>query len=258
MTMSFETINCIARFDSLGVQAYNYPAIEHFLDNHANNHEPDGMTEAILPYNDGGVVARSHLTIEGKILQGISLENVMVRHIIMMNTWFTRESFHRRMIPYVRLISAMILQHKCLPPESLWVTKPLEEFSLATVKKNWKIHVKHSGSKYLVTNALGHKYEFVDPNAQLGAEEDVEMVDEEDETKPACPRGPKQRYMRPHRELNADVASFVNFRRVLSYQDFNRGQHAVFDNISAGIGEGREYDRRRQKWEERHGAQMQE
>ncbi|KAJ0761300.1 hypothetical protein HanOQP8_Chr04g0148241 [Helianthus annuus] len=138
MTMSFETINCIARFDSLGVQAYAYPAIEHFLDNHANSFDPDKMIEAILPYNDGGAAARNQITVEGRILQGISLENVLVRfddrggvrasdyrvvhsllygtptlswrHIIMMNTWFTRESFQRRMIPYVCLISAMILQ----------------------------------------------------------------------------------------------------------------------------------------------------
>ncbi|MFS7920263.1 hypothetical protein Hanom_Chr03g00222431 [Helianthus anomalus] len=79
MKMSFKTITCIARFDSLGVQAYNYPTIEHFLDNHANIHDPDGMTEAILPYIDEGMAARSHLTVEGKILQGISLENFMVR-----------------------------------------------------------------------------------------------------------------------------------------------------------------------------------
>ncbi|MFS8034286.1 hypothetical protein Hanom_Chr17g01579381 [Helianthus anomalus] len=84
------------------------------------------------------------------------------------------------------------------------------------------------------------------------------MVDKEDETELAGPLGPKQRYMRPHRELNADVASFVNFRQVPSYRDFNRGQQAVFDNIFAGIGEGRKYDRRRQNWEEAHGAQMQE
>ncbi|MFS7935412.1 hypothetical protein Hanom_Chr05g00403141 [Helianthus anomalus] len=213
------------------------------------------MTASILPYNDGGVAARSHLTVKGKILQGISLENVMVRfgdrggvkasdcrvlhsllygtptlswrHIIMMNTWFTQESFHRRMIPYVRLISAMILQQNCLPPESFWVSKPLEEFSLATINKNWKIHVKLSGSKYVVTDALGHRYEFVDPDAQQGAEED--------ETEPAGPRGPKQRYMRSHRELNAEVESFVNFRRVASYKDFNRGKEEVFDNVYTGI-----------------------
>ncbi|MFS7890433.1 hypothetical protein Hanom_Chr00s022688g01761951 [Helianthus anomalus] len=51
----------------------------------------------------------------------------------------------------------------------------------------------------------------------------MEMVDEEDETEPASPRGLKQRYMRPHGELNVDVASFVNFRRIPSYRDFNRG-----------------------------------
>ncbi|KAF5768120.1 hypothetical protein HanRHA438_Chr14g0643681 [Helianthus annuus] len=171
------------------------------------------------------------------------------RHIIMMNTWFTRESFHRRMLPYVRLISAMILQQNYLPPESLWVSELVEEFNLATIKKIWKIHVKLSGSKHLVTDALGHKHEFVDPDAQQGAEEDVEMVDEEDETELAGPWGPKQRYMRPHRELNADMASFVNFRWVPSYRDFNWGQQAMFDNISAGIGEGREYEKRRKNWD---------
>ncbi|KAF5781922.1 hypothetical protein HanRHA438_Chr11g0502291 [Helianthus annuus] len=158
------------------------------------------MIEAILPYNTGGAAARNQMTVEGKILQGISLENVLVRfgdrggvrasdcrvvhsllyetptlswrHIIMMNTWFTRESFHMRMIPYVRLISAMILQKNCLPPESLWVSKPLKEFSLATLRKNWKIHVKLSGNKYVVTDGLGHSYEFVDLHAQQGDEED--------------------------------------------------------------------------------------
>ncbi|MFS7999856.1 hypothetical protein Hanom_Chr12g01171531 [Helianthus anomalus] len=143
MTMSFETINCIARFDSLGVQAYDYPTIEHFFDNKANDYDPDGMTEAVFPYNDRGVAAKSHLTIEGKIFKAFPLRTLWFgleiggvrasdcivihalvygtptlswRHIIMMNTWITRESFHMRMIPYVRLISAMILQQNCLPP----------------------------------------------------------------------------------------------------------------------------------------------
>ncbi|MFS7930008.1 hypothetical protein Hanom_Chr04g00339101 [Helianthus anomalus] len=206
------------------------------------------MVESVLPYNDGGVAAKRHLTVEGKIIEGISLENVMVRfedrgrvrasncrvihalvyrtptlswrHIIMMNTWITRESFHRRMISY-----------------SLWVSKPVEEFNLATIKRNWKIQVQLFGSKYLVTDELGHKYEFIDPDAQQGAGKDVEMVDEEDETEPTGPRGQKQRYMRPHRELNANVASFVNFRRVPAYRNFTRWQQKVFDNIFAGIRE---------------------
>ncbi|MFS7996800.1 hypothetical protein Hanom_Chr12g01134061 [Helianthus anomalus] len=152
--------------------------MEHFFDNKANDHDQEGMIESVFPYNDGGVAAKSHLMVEGKTIQGISLENDMVRfgdrgkvrasdcrvihalvygkptsswrHIIMMNTWITRESCHRRMIPYVRLISAMILQQNCLPPESLWVSKPVEEFQLETIKRNWKIQVQHFGSKYSV------------------------------------------------------------------------------------------------------------
>ncbi|KAF5813495.1 hypothetical protein HanXRQr2_Chr03g0099131 [Helianthus annuus] len=152
MIMSFETINCIALFDSIGVQAYGYLTMEHFFNNKANDYDPDGMTEAVLPYNNVGVAAKSYLMVEGKILQGISLENVMVqfgdrgkvrasdcrvihalvygiptlswRHIIMMNTWITRESCHRRMIPYVRLISAMILQQNYLPPSRFGCLSP--------------------------------------------------------------------------------------------------------------------------------------
>ncbi|KAJ0699743.1 hypothetical protein HanOQP8_Chr10g0359491 [Helianthus annuus] len=146
---------------------------------------------------------------------------------------------------------------KLSTPESLWVSKPVEEFNLATIKRNWKILMQLFGSKYSVTDELGHKYELIDPNAPQGATKDVEMADEEDEDEPAGPRGPKQRYMRPHRELNANVARFVNFRRVPSYRNFNCGQQQVFDNISAGIGEGRECVARRKNWEETHQAQLQ-
>ncbi|MFS7994703.1 hypothetical protein Hanom_Chr12g01109171 [Helianthus anomalus] len=84
----------------------------------------------------------------------------------MMNTWITRDASQRRFIPYARLISAMIVQQNCLPPESLWVSKPLEEFNIASLKKNWKIDVNLAGNKYVVTDKLGHKYEFLNPDAQ--------------------------------------------------------------------------------------------
>ncbi|KAF5823513.1 hypothetical protein HanXRQr2_Chr01g0039151 [Helianthus annuus] len=64
--------------------------------------------------------------------------------------------------------------------------------------------------------------------------------------------------MRPHREINADVAGFVTMRRVPSYKNFNRGQQELYDNVSACIGEGREYNRRRETWEGSHGSAMQE
>ncbi|KAJ0616231.1 hypothetical protein HanOQP8_Chr02g0076711 [Helianthus annuus] len=144
---SFETMNYIAYFDSLGINAYDYYSTDKFLDNKMNTDDPEGMTRSVFPLSDGRVALRSHLSVEGKILQGISLENIMARFgdrgkvkgpdcwvlhalmfgspvlswhlIVMMNTWDTREVCNRRMIPYIRLISAMILQQNSLPPESL-------------------------------------------------------------------------------------------------------------------------------------------
>ncbi|MFS7997435.1 hypothetical protein Hanom_Chr12g01141741 [Helianthus anomalus] len=195
------------------------------------------------------VMLFEHMNAISRILQGISLENVMVRfgdrgkvkapdcrvlhsllywsprlswrQIEMTNIWDTRESCTRNMISYVRLLSAMILQQNVLPAESLWATRRLR-------------------SKYLVICA-----------------EDEETVEEEDETEPAGPRGQKKRYMRPHRELSEDVARFVTCRRVPSYQNFNRGQQEVFDNVSVVMGEGREYEARRRNGEQEPQAQLQ-
>ncbi|MFS8022464.1 hypothetical protein Hanom_Chr16g01439751 [Helianthus anomalus] len=86
-------------------------------------------------------------------------------HIIIMNTWDTQESCTRSMIPYARLISAMILQQNCLPPESLWISRPVEEFNLASMKRHWKTQVQVDGHKYTETDDVGRKYEFIDLNA---------------------------------------------------------------------------------------------
>ncbi|MFS7997784.1 hypothetical protein Hanom_Chr12g01145991 [Helianthus anomalus] len=111
-----------------------------------------------LPFHDRGVCEQKHLSLEGKILQNISLENMLIRlgdrgkvrtwdcrvihsllygvpkllwrHIMMMNIWDTRESYFRKMIPYVQLINTMIVLQNRLPGESLWVKKPLEDFEL--------------------------------------------------------------------------------------------------------------------------------
>ncbi|MFS8022465.1 hypothetical protein Hanom_Chr16g01439761 [Helianthus anomalus] len=79
MTMSFETMNCITRFDSIGVQAYDDPTMDRFFDNKANEEDPEGIIESVLVYSDGGAAMKSQLIVEGKILEGISLKNIMVR-----------------------------------------------------------------------------------------------------------------------------------------------------------------------------------
>ncbi|MFS7948214.1 hypothetical protein Hanom_Chr06g00557331 [Helianthus anomalus] len=181
-----------------------------YFDNKTNMDDPEGMIRSVLPYSDGGAPLKSHLSVEGKILQGISLENIMerfgdhgkvkapdcrvihallfgsptlsCRHIVMMNTWDTREVCTRRIIPYARWISAMTLH-------------------LASRKRHWKIQVQVYGHQYTVTNDLGHKYQFTDPSAAQEAVGDEEMLDEEDDDEPASPRGPRQRYYRPHQEI---------------------------------------------------------
>ncbi|KAM0043380.1 hypothetical protein Hdeb2414_s0010g00340601 [Helianthus debilis subsp. tardiflorus] len=159
---------------------------------------------------------------------------------------------HKKMIPYVRLISAMILQQNALPQESdLWVSKPIDQFNVTSMKRHWKIMVKLFGHLHTVEDEQGNNYNF--STAEEGAH-DEEMVDEVDETEPAGPSRPRQRCRRPTREISAAVANFANRRRVPSYRDFNCGQQAVFDNVSAGIGEGREYEARRKNWEETHQA----
>ncbi|KAF5772412.1 hypothetical protein HanXRQr2_Chr13g0576571 [Helianthus annuus] len=143
--MSFEHLNAIVRFDSLWVEAYDYYDYDRFLDNKTNSADLDQMLAAVLPGFGGAGESRNDLSLEGRILQGISLENVMVRigdrgkmkapdcrvihallygtprlswrQIVMINTWDTRESCTRKMIPYVRLISVMILQQNALPQE---------------------------------------------------------------------------------------------------------------------------------------------
>ncbi|XP_035845639.1 uncharacterized protein LOC110933891 [Helianthus annuus] len=252
MTMSFETMNRIARFDSLGAQAYDYPTIEQFLDNHMNPNDVDQLTDVILPTHQGGEMKRKQMSLEGKILQGISVENILARfgdrggvrvsdcrvvhallygtptlswrHIVMMNTWATRESSQRRFIPYACLISAMIVQQNCLPLEALWVSKPVEEFNVAYMKKNWKIEVKFSSHKYVVTDELGNKYEVRTSGAPPVREEDVEMEEEEEqEAEPSGAQGPRQRYMRPHREINAEVAGFEKVGNTIKGEKLGKG-----------------------------------
>ncbi|KAF5766728.1 hypothetical protein HanRHA438_Chr15g0731181 [Helianthus annuus] len=53
MIMSIEYMNAIARFDSLGVEPYDYYDYDHFLDNRTNSADPDQMLAAILPGSGG-------------------------------------------------------------------------------------------------------------------------------------------------------------------------------------------------------------
>ncbi|KAJ0616230.1 hypothetical protein HanOQP8_Chr02g0076701 [Helianthus annuus] len=83
------------------------------------------------------------------------------------------------------------------------------------------------------------------------------MIDEEEENEPPGPRGPRQRYYQPHREISGGVANFVTCRRTPGHANYNRGLQAVYDNVSAAIGENWEYEERRRNWEQDYQAQIQ-
>ncbi|KAM0032356.1 hypothetical protein Hdeb2414_s0016g00474101 [Helianthus debilis subsp. tardiflorus] len=186
-------MNCIARFDSLRYDEYTYYTIDQFLDNKMNAADPHGMVQATLPHSDSGAALRSHLSVEVKILQNISLDDIMGRfgdrgkvkatdcwvihsllfgtpksswhHIVMINTRDTQESYVGWMIPYVRLISAIILQQNHLPMEALWVSKPVDQICFASMKQHWKITVQVFGHQYTVSDDQGHRFQYTDPSA---------------------------------------------------------------------------------------------
>ncbi|MFS8001512.1 hypothetical protein Hanom_Chr13g01191251 [Helianthus anomalus] len=161
MVMSFQTMNRIANFDSLSEGSYTYYEIR--------------LSGKTVWFKRIRVICRAHLSVEGKILQNISLENIMVRfgdrgklrvwdlrvlhallygepklswrHIVMMNIWDTRNQYKRKMIPHVRLTSAMIAQQNQLPENSLWVLKAIDNFDFAKMRKGLKIWVEEVGQR---------------------------------------------------------------------------------------------------------------
>ncbi|KAF5811845.1 hypothetical protein HanXRQr2_Chr04g0186121 [Helianthus annuus] len=163
MVMTFNSLNQIANFDSLVVNSYYYYETNLFWQSNLVQVDPANLLEPTLQNYMSGQYDRNHLSVEGKILQNISLENVMVRlgdrgkvrvwdlrvlhalpfgepklswrHITRMNIWDMRNQYNRKMILYVRLISAMIVQQNRLPENSLWVVKPIDDFDFTKMRK---------------------------------------------------------------------------------------------------------------------------
>ncbi|KAJ0724684.1 hypothetical protein HanPI659440_Chr12g0450311 [Helianthus annuus] len=63
MIMSFEHMNVIARFDSLGVEAYDYYDYDRLLDNKTNIANPDQMLADVLPGSRGTGESRNYFSL---------------------------------------------------------------------------------------------------------------------------------------------------------------------------------------------------
>ncbi|KAJ0715437.1 hypothetical protein HanPI659440_Chr13g0501131 [Helianthus annuus] len=79
MAMSFQTMNQIENFDSLGEGSYSYYETRLFLEGHVVQPNPINLVDATLANYTSGQFNRIHLSVAGKILQNISLENILVR-----------------------------------------------------------------------------------------------------------------------------------------------------------------------------------
>ncbi|KAJ0675915.1 hypothetical protein HanRHA438_Chr12g0565361 [Helianthus annuus] len=280
MVMSFQTMNRIANFDSLSEGSYTYYEMRHFWESGVVQTDLSDLVNAILPnYTEGEPYSRAHLSVEGKILQNISLENIMVRfgdrgklrvwdlrvlhallygepklswrHIVMMNIWDTRNQYKRKMIPHVRLISAMIAQQNQLPENSLWVLKAIDHFDFAKMRKGSKIWVEEAGQRYRVTDKdTGSSYMYPEEegeNEEMGEGDESEEGNEEEED-PG--RQPDRQRRSKHKEISGFVANFIQNRQKNAYRTYNLGQQDVYDNVSAAIAEAREREERRMKSEE--------
>ncbi|MFS7916882.1 hypothetical protein Hanom_Chr03g00182581 [Helianthus anomalus] len=71
----FRTIGIVQMFERLGWER----VLDWCEDNTPRIYFMVGMAGSVLPFFDGEPPLRSHLSVEGKILQGISLENIMVQ-----------------------------------------------------------------------------------------------------------------------------------------------------------------------------------
>ncbi|MFS7973649.1 hypothetical protein Hanom_Chr09g00859131 [Helianthus anomalus] len=197
MVMSFETMNCIACFDLLRDDEYTYYTIDQFLDIKMNAADPGGMGQATLPHSDGGAALRIHLSVEGKILQNISLEDIMVRFG---DRGKVKASDCRVIHSLLFGTPKLSWRHiNRLPMEALWVSKPVDQICFASMKQHWKIIVVVFGHQYTVSDDQGHRFQYTDPSAAQEAAREEEMIDEENEDEPPGPRGPRQQYARPHR-----------------------------------------------------------
>ncbi|MFS7889924.1 hypothetical protein Hanom_Chr00s000005g01612661 [Helianthus anomalus] len=125
------------------------------------------------------------------------------------------------------------------------------------MKRHLKIQVQVYSHQYTVSDDALHSFQLIVPVAAQEAARKEEMIDEEDEDEPPGPRGPRQRYYRPHREISGGVANFVTYWHTSGHENYNRELQAVYDNVTTAIGENREYEERKRNWEQHYQAQIQ-
>ncbi|MFS7929634.1 hypothetical protein Hanom_Chr04g00334881 [Helianthus anomalus] len=105
------------------------------------------------------------------------------------------------MIPYVWLISAMIVQQNRLLENLLWVVKHVDDFDFAKMRKGSHIYFYSTGHRHKIFDRdTRFTYEYTEKVE--GEDAEMEEGDEEDKSEEEGRRGPRQRFARRHHKVS--------------------------------------------------------
>ncbi|KAM0047322.1 hypothetical protein Hdeb2414_s0009g00327021 [Helianthus debilis subsp. tardiflorus] len=151
------------------------------------------------------------------------------RHIVMIHIWDTLNQYKRKMIPHVRLISAMIEQQNQLPAKSLWVVKAINGIDFSKMRKGSKICVEEAGQRYRVMDRdTGSSYMY--PEEEEGGDEEMGggEGDEGDEEVEDPGRRSGMQKRSKHKGVSGFVANFIQNWWKSGFRSYNPRQQDMY------------------------------
>ncbi|KAK9052264.1 hypothetical protein SSX86_028892 [Deinandra increscens subsp. villosa] len=166
VTMSFDTLNEIAKFDSKGSKRYVYPDLNDIYI-HPERHSTWSMMldELFVPGADRAHLHRDELKLKPKMLHLIMQHNVIprrgdktevrfpevpilyalfhgkplvsFRYLVIYNIWLSRDSIDRKIIPHCRLITALLKKAGVITSESVAKPKRFTPFNVKSLGGEW-------------------------------------------------------------------------------------------------------------------------
>ncbi|KAK9049070.1 hypothetical protein SSX86_031963 [Deinandra increscens subsp. villosa] len=224
VTMSFDTLNAIAKFDSKGSNKYVYPDLEDLYFN-PDKHSTWNMMldDLFVPGADRGNLHREELKLKPKLVHLILQHNIIprrgdkaevrfydvpilyaimhgkpmvsFRYLVIYNIWLSRDSIDRKSIPHCRLITALLKKAGVISSDSVAIPKRFTPFNVKNLGVNWTYvdgdthHVLKSGNgnrKWSVLKA-GNQEDSGEEEVEEGdsAFGDAMEEDNEDDDQPA-------------------------------------------------------------------------
>jgi len=205
--MSYDTLRRLAKFDSLPARDYMIPSLDDLLIKPDKHPRWTEMLEALfLPGTYHGTLYRKNLKIEAKLLLAIIVLNVIprradkrevrfsevpilyclmngspkfpIRYLILHHVWMCRNSVGRRIIPYCRLITALLMQQKAITADDVGKNKRYKPLELKSLGIGWTYT---QSERYHKLKSKGQRWRAlkVDARRLLPGEQDEPESEEE-------------------------------------------------------------------------------